>query len=273
MPNDFPAIDDIKEKLNQKASSITQYIITPSNTQQVARINYRLYIDVISEAKLEWENEITDYYSEDGTTLNNNINQRASRFNIRGFISELKFDPGFREVIGQTTAYVSNKLSLIDAYLPGITPGVNASITQIAVAAQNAVDYVYGTLDTAADLFDTFKKKTPINKRQVQTYLFLEGLRGSLITVTTPWKRFDNMVIEFLNIMHGEENNFVSEISITFKEFRLAKTITVNQNPDNYRNRGKVQVAEIVNKGSTKGIDLTPKQSEGFLVNILDSFR
>jgi hypothetical protein len=236
--------------LNQadiKSSLINQYIVTPLINLGIAGFVF----DIIEEHKIELKSEITDHYVEDNSTIQDHIALAPKRFTLKGFIGELV------EYRGETKSSVVNlaeKLVLINSYIPVITGAARQIQNQITTNKLSNKDDFNSAFGSAVDIYQIFKTLNPPKTKQAKAFNFFQALwqAKQLVAIDTPFGYLSNMAIEEITPTQGN-NAYITDFSITLKEFRTVSTKLVDFDDKNYQGRATDQKAKEVDKGTTKG--------------------
>lgn len=182
--------------------------------------------------------DITDHFSEENISLQDQIALKPVIITTNGFIGELN---NVAPVGLQTLQALANKMTFISAYTP--------IISETALIAYNEAAFLYATtVNAAKSLVNTFSflnnqgglnvigsngLQNPISTGFFQTqtqqqiyyqqFYFYQQTRR-LFTVQTPWAIFQNMAIESLRSIQDAETDMVTDFELTFKQMRFAST-------------------------------------------------
>ena len=189
---------------------------------------------------IQLQSDITDHYVEDNTSKQDQIGLKPERYTTRGFIGELN-DVIPEEAIALKT--IADKLTVMSGYTP--------ELTIAGLVAYNQAKQIYDTALSVSEAYQTVAKwktnklgfgTTKPQTKQAQQYQLFYGYWASrtLFTLQTPWTIMDDMAIESLKVLQGEDSESVSDFEITFKKMRFASTTEVlSSNSDVYTNQSR----------------------------------
>lgn len=211
--------------------------------------------DVVEDDNSDLESDITDYFIEDNSSIQDHIALRPETVTISGKVAELVK----ATIQNRPVAKVANPLPLVAGLVPQLTP--QAENNEAAVQAQTVQEKAAIT-DTQS-LWGYYNSRSPQQPNQTkQSYIygyFYQLWKGrQLFTIETPWGFFTNMAIQSMSATQGAETRVVSSFTITFKKIRVARSITIQ--PGNNAGRSVFQIAPIT-RNSTMG-QLTPTTSQ-----------
>lgn len=217
-----------------------------------------LYFDTIEEHTLSIQNQITDNYIENNTSIQDHIAHSPITISMRGLIGEIVYKPPMKainEIIGKINTpfiqnygiTISNKLSPIAALLPPVS-----NVTQVA---RNAVQYVEASYRRYEKIIKSFGQGGYRQTRLEEVYDKLKIMRdyNDLLIVETPYQVFDNMVIQSLTLRQGNVN-YASDIEITLKQINYASTYTTEPNLEVMAMYNAVQRTDPANHGKAQGV-------------------
>ncbi len=207
--------------------------------------------DVVDDDSSELESDITDYFIEDNSSIQDHIALRPETVTISGKIAEL-----VQSVVqNKPISKIGNPLPLVGGLIPVLTP---QAVQNETAAAENTAQS-NAAITSNESLWGYYNSRSPQQPSQTkQSYIygyFYQLWKGrQLFTVETPWGYFTNMAIQSISATQGAETRFVSNFTITFKKIRVARSITIN--PGSNAGRSVFQVASE-NPNGTIG-QLTP---------------
>lgn len=176
------------------------------------------------EETVTLKSDITDHYIEDNTALQDQIALRPEMITTHGYIGELN---DILPALLEPLKFAANKLTVISAYTPGL------SLT--ALRLYNQATLAYATVSALADSavsawnFITGGNNKPAQNKQQKAFQQFYGYwrNRTLFTIQTPWAIFDNMAIDTLRAVQGEDTRVITDFEITFKAIRIATTTLV----------------------------------------------
>lgn len=224
------------------------------------------------------ENDITDHYIEDNTSIQDQISQKPDIVTTHGFIGELNDVAPYGNVILQS---LQSKLTAISAYTPQLTVDAEIAYNEAFQAYQIAANAVQASVSSWATVTGgggesvignngLIKQNQLTQNKQQQMFQQFYGYRAQniLFTVQTPWAIFQNMAILRLRAIQNEETNVITDFEVTFKRLRLAKLITAGTTSQNIQDSPtQQQSAPSIQNSSTPPLS-SSTFSDGVLSNI-----
>ncbi len=227
-----------------------RYVVNPKNARGIGGFVF----DYEGETAVRRQAEITDHWLEDNTAVQDHVAQKPVRITMRGFVGELvlRRDDFITEV-----ATLQNKLTTVNAYLGSYTPGAVQTLSAALTQTQRTVAQINRSIARAKNVVGLFSGAAPAQTAQQKAYAELESLYQSrqVFVVETPFKMFDNMLIESLNIMQPEETKFRSDIIVTLKQIRMVEVISEKNLINQKGGRLATQAQSQVDKGKTPGVE------------------
>lgn len=208
-----------------------------------------LVLDIVEGDDLTLSANITDHYSEENVALQDHIAFAPVTYTLTGLVGELFIEKTQAEDFATA---VLDRLGPLGV----ISPAMSASAQKALIAAEQVKQAADSALDTFNSLKDAIAgtQGQSLNRQQA-LYDQLEKMfyGRTLCTVSTPWKNFDNMAIESVNINQDATSVDFSRVTITVKQMRFVKTET---NAGKLFGRIDAQKAAAVNQGkkNTKSI-------------------
>lgn len=219
--------------------------------------------DVVEDDSSELESDITDYFIEDNSSIQDHIALRPETVTISGKVAELV------KAVIQTkpVSRITNPLPLVPGLSPQLTP--EAQDNEDAVQAQS--DQEKAAITGTESLWGYYNARSPQQPQQTkQSYIygyFYQLWKGrQLFTIETPWGFFTNMAIQTMSATQGAETRTVSSFSITFKKIRVARSITIQ--PGNNAGRSLYQIAPVTRNSAMGQLTPTTTQVSQFIQKI-----
>ena len=221
-----------------------------------------VYFDIIQEHSISIQNQITDNYIESNTAVQDHIAKSPLVISLRGLSGELVYKPATKtldflyetanDLLGQkfnNSLVVTDKLTVIPALLPPVD-----NITQMA---KNTVQYVESSVKRYVKIVKNFASPLDRETKLQEIYRKFMLLRTSdtLLRVETPYKTFDNMVIQSLTLRQGNEN-YITDIELTLKQLNFAETKTTKPDTDRMAKYNAIQRAEVEDCGKAQGVEV-----------------
>lgn len=250
---------------NLKRSEAIQKLFTRSINVGEAVVNilgntgiagFRFHINNSEQVKME--SEITDHYVDTNSTIQDHIAIKPVTITVNGLQGEYFYSVN---QIQDMLAKVTPTMSLVKQFLPKLSEAAK-QIRRKKIIKENHYNAETNSLEAsirleeynfnAIDLFKTFQDIYKLKSAQTRAFLFFEAMHRSraVFSVSTHWKRYDNMVIQSLTPIR-DNNADITEFTITFKQltFTESKTESVEQ----YAGRTAQAMSKVVNKGIDKG--------------------
>lgn len=251
------SINTIAQQSNTGISNSRSYLDNKANTllkPKSAKGIAGFLFDIEDNATLTDDSDITDYFTEDNSFINDHIVDKPKMITLTGFIGELVF----RVPQGVTGALnlINNRLETVEAYAGEFTPGAVQTAQKAVQQAQSAVSQINQQLDKAQNIISALSGEEPQPTAQEKAYNELSALKKSreLISVQSPWGYFDNMIIKTLGFTQSGESRDISDISVTLKEFRTAEIKITNFDRDQFPPRVDIQNGDEEDQGIVRGV-------------------
>ena len=190
-----------------------------------------VYFDVLQEHSVSIQNQITDNYIENNTSIQDHIAQNPLIVSLHGLSGEVVYSAPRKALdwlYEKTNTFIqerfnsgnpmantnllTDKLTIIPALLP--------SVDNVTQTAKNTIQYVEASVERYKKIIDVQNYTNKFRETRLrQIYNDLAQLRANntLLIVETPYQAFDNMVIQSVTLTQGNEN-FVTDISMTLKQ-------------------------------------------------------
>ncbi len=237
--------------------------------QNTLDYNVGVYFDIIQEHSVSIQNQITDNYIENNTAIQGHIAKSPLVISLRGLSGELVYKPPtkaldflyntantFLQSKYTDERVATDKLTAIPALLPPVD-----NVTQMA---KNAVQYVEASVNRYVKIVKNFTSPVDRETRLQEIYNRFIRLRenDTLLRVETPYKTFDNMVIQSLTLRQGNEN-YVTDIELTLKQINYATTYTTKPDESVMAKYNAMQRTEEANHGKAQGKSLAAAIYDG----------
>jgi len=209
--------------------------------------------DVPSGETLTLTADITDHFTENNSFLHDHKTIKPAQISISGFVGELVFRGG--NAAERATQDIQNRLETVEAYAGDFTPGA-VQIAQNAVSqVRNAASAIDTTVQKTQNLVVAFEGEGPEQTAQQAAYKKLEALfrSDSLLSLQTPWKYFDNLMIMSLGFTQDDQTKELTDIQIQLKEIRVSEVKVVEYDRSQFEAREEVQAADEQDQGIVQG--------------------
>jgi hypothetical protein len=190
--------------------------------------------------------QITDHYTEKNVSGQDHVAFEPSRITLTGLVSELVYSKSAIEAYVQQ---VIDRLTPLGILSPSQSQSAQRYLSE-ASRLKSAVTSAVGQLSSLAGMFSGDYGKSNQQKAYITLTTMYEN--RALITVETPWKTFENMIIENLTFEQDETTKDVSTVTAVFKEIRF---FSVAEKWGQLVGRIAAQKADVSDKGPAKGQD------------------
>lgn len=225
------------------------------------------------EQAVALKSDITDHFIEDNTAIQDQIALRPEEITTNGFIGELN---DVAPVALQILQTIANRLTVISAYAPSLSATALLAYNEAAFAYSLASNLKNSAISTWNSINGTGgenvigssgfvgPKQSSQNRQQIAFQQFYGYWRNrTLFTVQTPWAVFQNMAIQSLRAIQGEETTQITDFEVTFKMMRFASTQVANAGA--FAGRNAAQAGGITDNGtSTPPLVPTPGPAQAF---------
>ena len=186
-------------------------------------------MDVVTDEEIHLTSNITDHYTENNTTIQDNIALPPPEVSTNGLVAELLLTPTAAGAVPAPTGTTANPVDPIVEQGPPLTPQAAQTLEQNAVAAALAQSPITGA-NSLALYQQSQSPQQPGQTRQSNAFGFFVQLwlGRQLFTVETPWGFFNNMAMQSLSGRQGKDSRFQTQFSITFKQLRFAGNVVVS---------------------------------------------
>lgn len=197
-----------------------------------------ILFDYEGENSVTLKSDITDHYSENNESLQDQIALQPTIISTQGYIGELN------DVVPDLLApikAVADRLGPLSAYTPALSETAIIAYNQ----AKTAYDIAMLLRTVAVSAWGTSDNQ---NKQQ-KKYQEFQGYwkNRTLFTVQTPWAIYKNMAIDELRAVQDPDTRVLTTFEVRFKEIRFATTRVLNSMQ--FQGRSAAQSSEQVNNG------------------------
>lgn len=237
-------ITNIETFLNNK----TVALVSPKTSPGISGFIF----DIPQTENVTLSAEMTDNYTESNSFINDHRIIKPKKITLTGLIGELVVRKDFLDKILET---LQSGLTTVDAYLGDYTNGMTQNIQIYLSLSLSAVSRINNTIDRAKNIIQGFNGQGQYLNQQQRAYANLEALflSETVLTVQTPWKYYDNMMIETIEFSQDEDTEFMSSISVTLKEMRFAQVGITSYKNNLNANRNELQSKGTDDTGKIRG--------------------
>ena len=200
--------------------------------------------DIPLNENVSYSAQITDHFTEDNSTIQDHVGIEPLKITLTGKIAELVYKKS------EALAFLS---AVIDRLTPlGVLSPEQAAKGQAAIASANQVISAAQTARKAFNSLTDIFSNEPYKNAQQRAYNVFEMLflGRSIITVETPWKTFDSMIIESFTADQSEESTLETTFTVSFKQMRFVGT---QVNTGRITGRIEQQKADVKKAGTERG--------------------
>lgn len=225
--------------------------------------------DVRKTEQIDIEADITDHYMEDNSFINDHIVRRPVTITMSGYIGELVATKPAG--IDAALAFLSSSLSAVSAYLGDYSPQTLQVMQQIISQTQSYISVATAAVNQTKNLIKQLSNFGANLTKQQQAYqdLYALYLGNDLLSVQTPWQIFENMKIQKISFIQGEDSDSYSDISITLKEMRFSSLGIANFDGQLFDQRNEMQSSTDKALGKINGTT----KNISFLKSSYNSYR
>ena len=231
-----------------------------------------IFFHYIDDETSTMEASITDNYVESNHSVQDHIAIKPRIYRLRGCVGEVVYEGGSAWLEALSDKISQNPIlsKTMNAMKPiGAIAGVFGNSTKTAMAIVKQLESSYNRYRKMIEdnILSSTKRKL-LNKKQETTVAYLNrilelrvpvSLKGTKFEYTLDKDSKDNQFkrIYYLQSVsaHQGSNNYITDIEVTIKEFRIATTKVTKLDPNKY---GGVVISNVeqqpeVNAGQAKG--------------------
>lgn len=195
------------------------------------------YFDIIKGHTISINNQITDYYLENNTAVQDHIAHAPIVITLSGISGEIVYTSArakedYNNELNKAVSHTNqqefhNKLSALQILKP--------SASNLTQKAQNAFDYVAASADRYIGILRQFRNSnSPMDKytgandtfqetrlQEIHRKLLLLRNNNTSLWVHTPYADYTNMYIQSITLRQNEEN-FITDIELSLKQLNFA---------------------------------------------------
>lgn len=196
--------------------------------------------DVNMSESINFSAQVTDHFTEENISIQDHVAIEPVKVTLVGKIGELVFRTVAALAFAQATADRLTPLNIL-------TPAQSLLATQVIAKAYLAISAANATknLLMSADVFGA----KPYKNNQQKAFNAFETMfyERWLNTIETPWKSYENMIIESWSAEQDETTQNETTFTLNFKQIRMVETET---NTGKLSGRNITQLAPTSNKGT-----------------------
>lgn len=212
----------------------TKALISPNMSSGINGIE----MDIKLTENISHTAQVTDHYTEDNSAIQDHVAFEPIKITLTGKVGELVYRSNAALAFAQATI---DRLTPVNA----ITPTMAASGTKAIADAYQAQALAYllyrVTQQALQPLTKNLSQKTIYDKFHEIFY------SRTLNTVETPWRTYDNMLLESWTADQDESTTMETTFTLNFKQIRLIRT---TENVGLLAGRVDAQLAPVTSKGT-----------------------
>lgn len=196
------------------------------------------YFDVIKGHTISINNQITDYYLENNTAVQDHIAHAPIVITLSGISGEIVYtavqaEKDYDKELIQATSYanmqnINNKLTALITIAP--------TISNLTQKAKNAYDYIEASAGRYVGILRRFRgSDSPLDRyngtsdsfketrlQEIHRKLLLLRNNNTALWVHTPYGDYLNMYIQSITLRQNEEN-YITDLELTLKQLNFAE--------------------------------------------------
>ena len=196
------------------------------------------YFDIIKGHSISINNQITDYYLENNTAVQDHIAHAPITITLSGISGEIVYtttqaERDYSKELVQAVSYanrqnLNNKLTALLVLTP--------STSNMTQRAKNAYDYIEASAGRYIGILRRFRNSdTPMDKyngtsdifketrlQEIHRKLMLLRNNNTALWVHTPYGDYLNMYIQSITLRQNDEN-YITDIEMTLKQLNFAE--------------------------------------------------
>ena len=215
--------------------------------------------DIPGDEEVRLRSQITNYFLENNTPVQDNIALEPPTITLRGMVAELVLGVAAAPPVAQVT----NPLPLVPGMMPPMTQSQQEAYSSQQAASQQAATSgsdaaaAAGTSLSLYAYYDGTVSAGNAITRQTNAFLYFRELWAGqqLVSVETPWGIWQNCAILEVRPIQDSKTKYMTDFTITFQEIRFAGEATVQTGQ--LAGRTALQMAPQVQDGNAGQTPLT----------------
>lgn len=256
----------------------------PTLTELIAKIGEEgivVFFTYIEDESSTIEASITDNFVETNHSMQDHIAIKPKIYRLRGCIGEVTYKSStkFLEAISkrvENSNPIFQKTIKASSAISAVSPIVS-NYTQLAINVVNQIESSYNRYKQMLGNIMPSRRPVLLNQMQEMTVAYLNrllelrqevNLKGlkfqTVLNEDAPDKKFERKYYIQSVSAHQGDNNFITDVEVTIKEFRIATTKTTKLDPNKYGGLMANYKTEEANNGPAKDqeLNMTPIKSE-----------
>jgi len=237
------------------SSALKQITVFPQENLGIAGYVF----DITKRYEVSLQSTITEHYIEDNSFIQDHISNQPATVTVNGFVGEIAVQ---KKNILNKVADITQKLTVIQQYASrGISTVKRLTNAYENGTINNTTSFLKYASKNTKDIYSLYKDFNSGLTKQGRAFQFFSAMRDArqLVSIETPWKFYQNMIIQTLTATRDEDKALITDFSITFKEVRFA-TLNITQiSKEEYQARAGNQASEEQAKGEQAGEEVSDK--------------
>lgn len=246
------------------------YLLTGSVEENQKQESHQIAIwfDYIVDETSSVEADITDNWVESNYSLQDHIAIKPQVYRLRGCVGEVIFENQWKLL--NTADFFIQQHPVLQKTLEGVNAisSLSGIVSNYTRAAINVAKQLESSFDRYKKIWQNFRKQNMfVNKRQKAIYAILttllqtrkpvklKGLMFSLDEALYNFSDNDYDKLYFIQSVsaHQTDSEYISDIEVVIKEFRIAQTRTTKVDKNKFGGIVADQKTEEANNGPAKG--------------------
>lgn len=203
-----------------------------------------ILFDIPLNETVNYSAQITDHFTEINSAIQDHAALEPLKITLTGKISELVYTKF------EAMAFLSAAAAVLGPL--GVLSPANALAAQKAIAVAAEAASALKAIKTAAKTLNALLSGEPAQNNQQEIFTKFEKmfLGRTIMTVETPWKTYDSMIIESWTADQGEDSMLETTFTLNFKKLRFIGTET---NTGQLQGRIAAQASAVTQSGDVGG--------------------
>lgn len=225
--DDSTSVYDALTKLTTGDGSSYNAIVRPNNPPLGVG---GFIFDIPGDQEIRLRSQITNYFLESNTTIQDNIAVEPAMITLRGVVAELVFTAP----LNPTTTVPTTTNPDVPAMMPAMTLGqietYSAAASAAAARSTSQANQAAGS-STSQSMYQFYQTSStgsnPSLTRQSSAFLYFLNLWSGqqLVSVETPWGVFQNCGILEVRVVQDEKTRYATDFTVSFQEIRFAQPV------------------------------------------------
>ena len=262
----------------------------PTLAQMIAKLGDEgivIFFTYVEDETSTVEASIADNFVETNHSMQDHIAIKPKIYRLRGCIGEVVYKNSTKfieTILSKADNHPILKNTIKASSAIGAVSPVVSNYTQLAINVVNQIESSYNRYKQMLDNIIPSRKPFLVNEMQEMTVAYLNrllelrqevNLKGlkfkTVLNEDAPDKKFERKYYLQSVSAHQGDNNYITDIEVTIKEFRIATTKATKLDPNKYGGLSAIQKTEEANSGPAKSQDVymsTPADKPKYMTPI-----